>query len=256
MAAYTIDPVLLDIAQWRMSEMEKTAFTPASAAGGGAPGGMPGGDPSAGGMPPGGPGGMPPGMDPSAGGMPPGMDPSAGGGAPPMDPSAGGMPPDPSAGGAGGPDLMTVIQQAVSTAVQQAMSQTGAGGAPAGPAGPGKGAKIDPGMIYMVLGRIQKLMTNLYKHLNIPLDPSLLEDDLVAQSVAGQTQPAAPSADPSAGAGAQQLPALGGNPALGPIQPPGGSTKTSSIRDIFSQRPDMSGMLSNFDTVRTLMNHR
>jgi len=82
MAKDLLNPVLFDIAAWRLrGEREKLAFVPA----GGDPS-QGGGDPSQGGgapPPPPGPAGPPPGMDPSMmGGAPPGMDPSMMGGAP------------------------------------------------------------------------------------------------------------------------------------------------------------------------------
>ena len=87
MARDLINPVLFDVAAWRLrGEREKLAFVPA------------GGDPSQGGAPPGG-GGPPPGADPSQMGMPP-ADPSqmaGGGGAPALPPQA---PPAPAQPGA------------------------------------------------------------------------------------------------------------------------------------------------------------
>ena len=255
-----IDPILLELAELRLRQagFNKVAF-------------IPGGDPSGGaGGPPPGAGGPP--VDPSimggapgAGGPPP--DPSMGAGGPPPDPStgAGGPPPggDPS-GGAGGPDLMSAlmpaIQQAVQQAVQQAMGGQGTPGAGPTALGPGKGAKIDPGMIYMVLGRIMKMQTYMFQQLGWSIPPDFLNDDATAQSVMGQPPTslmgpqgggAATSGDPSGGA-PPSLPGIGGSGPLSPVQPmspPGGDIKQASIKDIMSQRNTLSGMLQNLDLV-------
>jgi len=106
------NPVLLQMLRAQLDSLvaasapepaQKQAFVPAG-----------GGDPAAGGAPPGMPGpGMPPPGDPAAaGGMPPP-------GAPPMDPAA--------AGGMPAPGLDPTLQQAITTAVQQAMASGGAG---------------------------------------------------------------------------------------------------------------------------------
>jgi hypothetical protein len=213
----TINPTLLKLAEWRASgEVEKQGFVPTGAT-----------DPAA-----------------MGGGAPP-MDPAAMGGAPPMDPAAaGGMPPgappmDPMAAGGAPPDIQGMIMQAV----QQAMGGQGGMGAP-GAAGPGKGAKIDPGMIYMELGRVRKLLTHLFQHLNIDLPPDILDDQMVAQSVAGQqpvSQPtdAAPPADPAAAGGGAPpgLPGIGQSAPINPVEPaaPAGGEKMSSVMDMFRQ---------------------
>lgn len=151
-----------------------------------------------------------------------------------MDPMAGGMPPG--GGGGGSPtDLISALMPAIQQAIQQAMAG-GAGGAAGGPkvGGPGAGAKIDPGMIYMELGRVRKLLTGMYQNLQWDLPPDILDDQMVAQSVAGQ-QPVSPPTDAGAGAPPPPpgLPALGGSGAINPIQAPGGgATKQSSLLDI------------------------
>jgi hypothetical protein len=215
-----IDENLLACAQWRVTTdaaAEKTAFVPQGATDPAAGGGMPpGGDPAAGGMPPGG--------DPAAGGMPPGgppMDPAMAGGAPPMDPAmAGGAPPmDPMAGGGG--DIMGMITQAVT----QAMAQQGGGAA--GPGGkPGGAAKVDPAMLYLELGRLRKMLDGLFRHMDIPLPPDILDDNMVAQQIAGggaQSQPIGEGGDPATGGPPPGMPAIGQSPAINPIAPAGGA---------------------------------
>lgn len=209
MTKHEINPVLVDVADWRVrGDAEKKAFVPPGmdpmAAGGGAP-----------------PMGAPPMGAPPMGAPP--MDPAAMGGAPPMDPAM-------AAGGA--PPMDPVIQQAITQAVQTAMG--GGAGGPGGPAGagPGKGAgKVDPGLIYMEMGRIRKMMTTMFQNLGWELPPDILDDEMVAQSVVGGAPagqptdaaggaPPAPPADPAAG-GAPPLPpgidpaALQGMPGTG-----------------------------------------
>lgn len=219
----TIDPVLLELAELQINDaQEKRAFVPAGGGDPAAAGGMPpGGDPAAAAA------GMP--MDPSMGGMPP-ADPAAaaattsGGGAPPFDPAA----------------LMPLIQQAV----QQAMGGGAPGAAGQNPvAGPGGKAKIDPGMIYMELGRCRKLLTTLFEHMQWPLPPDILDDQAVAMTAAGQQPQTAPLGGDQAGGAAAApgggLPAMPGSPAVNPIQPPGGAggggQKTAeTVQDIFA----------------------
>lgn len=213
--SYGVPPALFDIAAWQLNNAnEKQAFVPSDPA-------AAGGDPMA------------------AGGMPPGADPAmAGGGATPMDPmAAGGAGPpgmDPMAGGAGGAPGAPLDPMMIQQIVQAVLQQTGGGaaGGPAGAAGPGKGsAKVDPGLIYMELGRVRKLLTGMYQNLDWELPPDILDDAAVAQSViggqpAGQPLPAggAPAGgDPAAaaGGGAPGLPAVGQSGAINPIEPVG-----------------------------------
>lgn len=180
---HEINQTLIDVADWRVrGNVEKEAFVPtptdpAAAAGGGMPPGMP-------------PDGQMP-ADPMAmgGGMPPAM----GGG---MPPAAGGAP----------PMLDPIIQQSITQAVQAAMQQGGAGGEGSKVAGPGKGAKVDPGLLYMELGRIRKMMTTMFQNLGWELPPDILDDTMVAQAVSG----GAPAGQPT-NAGAPPAP---------PEQPP------------------------------------
>jgi hypothetical protein len=87
-------------------------------------------------------------------------------------------------------------------------------------------------MIYLELGRVRKLMTGMYQNLNWELPQDILDDQQVAQSVAGAgptSQPlgAAPAGQPPAGgggdasAGPQGLPAIGTSPAVPPMNPAG-----------------------------------
>jgi len=206
-----IHPELLAAAEWRLASEKqatatKEAFTPAA-----------GGDPAAAAAPP---------MDPMAGGGAPPMDPMAGaGGMPPMDPAAMG-----GGAGAAGP-MPPEIQMAIDQAVQGAMAGAG-GGAAAPAAGGGGGAggakKLDPVMIYLEMGRIRKLLVNLHQHTNIPLPEDILDDNMVAQAVAGvgpQSQPigqegggAAAPAPPPPGAGGA-IPGIGQSPPIAPIEP-------------------------------------
>jgi hypothetical protein len=114
-------------------------------------------------------------------------------------------------------------------------------------------------MIYLQLGRLVKLMTTHFKNLGWDLPPDILDDDMVAQAVVGQS--AATAAPPGGGGGAeagpQGLPAVGQTPAVNPIQPidQGGATKQSSVLDIFSSRApegDMTALSRNLDIVALL----
>jgi len=150
-------------------------------------------------------------MDPMAGGMPPG--------APPMDPMAGGMPP-----GAG--PMPPEIQMAIDQAVQTALA--GQGGAPvAAPGAPGAGAKkLDPVMLYLALERIRKLIDNMYKINGWELPSDILDDNMMAQAIAGmpvQSPPigqggdgAAPPPPPGAGG---EIPGIGTSPPIAPPEP-------------------------------------
>jgi len=215
MVKHQIYPQLLKMAEWRVKRentanqtRQKEAFVPPAgdpAAGGGAPP-M---DPMAAG------GGAPP-MDPmAAGAMPPG-DPAmaAGGAVPPMDPMAGGMPP-----GGGGGAVPPEIQAAIDQAVQAAMGGQGGAGAGAG-AGPGAGGakKIDPAFIYMELSRVRKLLTNLHQQANMPMPPDILDDQTVAQTMAGQ-QPQSQPLEQSAGEASPGLPSIGGQAPISPVEP-------------------------------------
>ncbi len=217
-----IHALLLDVAAWKLAhEQEKVAFVPS------------GGDPAAGGAPPGDPaaaGGMPPGDPAAAGGAP------AGGGVPPFDPSM----------------LTPMIQQAVQQAMQGAGGGMGAQ-SPTGPAGVGQKMKIDPTMVYLQLGRMNKLMIHLFEQMGWPVPPDTLNDDAMIQQAAGQggpgagmpgatggapspggapapggAPPPAPGGDPAAQE-PQGLPGIGQSPAINPIQP----AKTASIYDLF-----------------------
>jgi hypothetical protein len=97
-------------------------------------------------------------------------------------------------------------------------------------------------MIYMELGRIRKLLTHLFQHLKIDLPPDILDDQMVAQSVAGQqpiSQPtdAAAPADPAAAGGGEPLglPGLGQSAPINPIEAaaPAGGEKISGVKDMF-----------------------
>jgi len=210
MPKYQIFPELIALAEWGLqneAQGEKKAFAP------------PAGDPAAAGGAP---------MDPAAagGGAPP-MDPmAAAGGAPPMDPMAAGGAVPPGGAGAVPPELQAMVDQAV------AASQAGAGaaGAAAGGAGAGPGGagskKVDPGFMYMELSRIRKMVDQVMKHNNIPMPPDILDDATTAEAVMGagpQSQPlgaeGAAGAPPAGPEGGAELPAIGGNAAVTPIEP-------------------------------------
>jgi len=172
-----INPVLLQAAA---RAVEKKAFVPAANMDPNAPAGAPPMDPSgAGGAPP-----MDPSMMVAAGGMPP-MDPSmmgaaAGGGMPPMDPSmmaaAGGMPADPNAAAA---------------APAPAASASASGGK----------SKLDADMVYLQLGRMIKLITNLYQQLGVQLPPDMLDDQKILADVKQDLPPDQAAAPKAASAG-------------------------------------------------------
>lgn len=194
MARELMNPVLFDIAAWRLrGDAEKRAFVPA------------GGDPSQGGGDPSMGGGAPP---PGAGaGPPPGMDPAAmagmAGGAPPM----GGMPP-------GQPGVATP-------------GQTGAPGA-------GGKVKVDPTLIYMELGRIRKLITHMMKSTGIDMPPDILDDSTVAQAVGGAQPNSQPIGQDASSQAPPSLPAMGGQGGISPIEAPGGGgEKTGSVASLF-----------------------
>jgi hypothetical protein len=165
---------------------------------------------------------------------------------------------DPAAMGGGAPpiDIQSIVSQVVQQLLPQLQRQMGgAAGGTGGPAGPGKNAKIDPGMIYMELGRVRKLLTTMFQNLNWDLPPDILDDQMVAQSVAGQL-PASQPTDAGGGA-APGLPAMGGAPAINPIAPAGGdsgggSTKSGSVLELFNQRKGMDGMNQNLDLLHKL----
>jgi hypothetical protein len=153
---------------------------------------------------------------------------------------------------------MSAIQMAVQQAMQQGMAG-GAGGAAGGPkvGGPGAGAKVDPGMIYMELGRCRKLLTTMFQKLNWELPPDILDDQMVAQSVAGQQPGSAPTnaaggGAPPAGGATPGLPSMGGSAGISPIQAPG-QTKTSGISEIFSGvgRPCPTNQAPTIDSMNT-----
>ena len=236
---HRVDPMLLDIAEWRLADrLTKSAFTPMDALNGAGGGGAP-------------PGGAPP-ADPSMGGGAPPMDPSMGGGAPPMDPSMGGAPP----AGGGGIDPAS-LQMIVQQAVQQAMGGGGAAGpGQAGPAGPGKGAKVDPGMIYLELGRVRKLLTTLFQNLNMNLPPDILDDQMVAQSATGQTPTSQPLPGGDAGGGGGvSLPAIGQSPAINPMAP-ADMGKQGSVKDMFLRRSGVDGLFQNLELAARLLQCR
>jgi hypothetical protein len=202
-----LNPVLMDLAKWKLSgEAEKQAFVPADAAA------------AAGGAPP---------MDPAAMGGAPPMDPAAMGGAPPMDPMAmGGAPPmDPMAMG-GAPPM-----------APPAAAPPAPGGAPGAPGAAAK-PKIDPTFIYMELSRVRKLITHFMRQTGIELPPDILDDGAVAQQLNGTPpesaalgqEPPPPPGPPEGGAG---LPGLGGASAVNPIEAAGGGEKMGSLNPIF-----------------------
>jgi hypothetical protein len=172
-------------------------------------------------------------MDPMAagGGMP--MDPMAAGGAPPMDPAMGGMPPGGMPPGGGMPPAGAMppeLQMMIDQAVQAAMQGQGANGAGGAPGAGGAGAKkLDPNMLYLEMGRMRKLMTNIHQHLKIPLPEDILDDNMVAQAVSGQPPQSPPIGQEAGGippGGPQPpggapggLPGIGESPAINPITP-------------------------------------
>lgn len=146
---------------------------------------------------------------------------------------------DPMAAGGGAPPADPALAALITQIVQQVMQQQGGGTGTPGPAGPGKGsAKIDPGLVYMELGRVRKLLTGMYQNLDWELPPDILDDSAVAQSVAGGAPPAgqplpaggaspaggAPPADPAAAG----LPGIGQSSPINPIQPAGPEAKAAA----------------------------
>lgn len=197
MSMIQLNPLLLDLAKTNAG-IRKAAFIPAGQAGGdpsqgGAP--PPGGDPSQGGAPP-------PGGDPSMGGAPPpgappGGDPAAAGGAPPGPP----------------PEMMGMIQQVVTQAVQQAMQggQPGMPGAP-GAAGPkkSKGGDEVALQLYKTNVFLMAIVRGLIKsgvEIEIPpeamLGPPPGSDPAMAGAMGANVQGmgGAPGQDPNAAAG-------------------------------------------------------
>ena len=159
-------------------------------------------------------GGAPP-MDPSMMGGAPPMDPAMMGGAPPMDPSMmGGAPPAPAPGG-GGDDIRQLIRQEI----QQAMSQTMAGGDAAKAKGKGAG-KIDPAQMIEYMDRQQKLLINLYESLGLNLPYNILDKPSSGEEGGDQQQPAKDKGTDTN---------VSGIPPIKPIEPIGG--KQASVRD-------------------------
>ena len=214
-----VNPILMQ--QVKAAMASKLAFvTPGAAA---PPGGAPPMDPAAaGGAPPmdpammgGAPGGAPP-MDPSMMGGAPPMDPAMMGGAPPMDPAMmGGAPPAPAPGGGGGDDIRQLIRQEI----QQAMSQTMAGGDAAKAKGKGAG-KVDPAQMIEYMDRQQKLLINLYESLGLNLPYNILDKPSSGEEGGDQQQPAKDKGTDTN---------VSGIPPIKPIEPIGG--KQASVRD-------------------------
>ncbi len=196
---------LLDVAEYRA----KQAFIDPNAAAGMPPAGGAPMDPAM--------AGMDPAMAGGAGGMP--MDPAMMGGAPPMDPAmagGGGMPP--------GPDIQTMITQAVQTAMG------GAGGGAAGGA-MGGGAGIKPKIdVNVVMLQILKILARIADALGVQIPASeMVAGPADLGQLASQSQGGAP-----AGGGA-------GGSAIQPIQPMQGASpqmaggKTASWSDIWTR---------------------
>jgi len=229
-----INPVLLDMAAWKLhGDNEKAAFVPTDPA-------------AAGGAPP---------MDPMAAGggaPPPPMDPMAamGGAPPPMDPMAamGGAPPAP------------------------APAPAAPGMAPMAPgAAPGQAAKpkIDPTFIYMELARVRKLLTHMMQNTGIDLPPDILDDGAVAQQLTG-TPPDSPAIGQEGGAapaGPAPLPAMGGSPAIAPIEAPGAgpggpAEKQGGLMSLFKDpvaedaKPDFGKLENRIDALAELSRRR
>ena len=135
------------------------------------------------------------------------------------------MPPGMSPGGLP-PEIQTAIDQAVQTAMGSTGGDAATGGVSASPARAGGAKKLDPVMIYLEMGRIRKLLTNMHQHLNLPLPEDILDDNMVAQAVSGMGVQSAPIGaeggavaappPPAAGAGGT-IPGIGTSP---PIAPP------------------------------------
>jgi hypothetical protein len=79
-----------------------------------------------------------------------------------------------------------MIQQAVA----QAVGGQGGGGNPAapggGPVGVGAKLKIDPTMVYLKIGRLEKLMLHMFEQCGWNLPPDILNDDAMIQAATGQ----------------------------------------------------------------------
>jgi hypothetical protein len=133
-----------------------------------------------------------------------------------MDPAAaGGAPPAPAPAG-GGDDIRQLIRQEI----QQAMSQTMAGGGDAAKA-KGKGAgKIDPAQMIEYMDRQQKLLINLYESLGLNLPYNILDKPSSGEEGGEQQQPAKDKGTDTN---------VSGIPPIKPIEPIGG--KQASVRD-------------------------
>lgn len=218
---------LFKLAEWKLQQLDKEAFTPPASAGG---------DPS------GGPGG-PPGADPSAmGAPPPGMDPSAGGGQPPPSP-------DPS-GGSLDPNMLTqMITQAVQSAMGGMGGQPGQGGPGAMGAG-GKPMKASLETVGMDIFQVKKLVMSMMNAMGLPLPQDILDGPNRDPSTGLPMMPgqAGSTSDPSqmAAQAQQQQPqgqapgAAGGQqqgsaiPPVSPMQPAGPGAEATKSGNIMT----------------------
>ena len=219
--ASVINPQLLKIARQSVTAAVKRSFVDAAAATGGDPAAAAAG------------GGMP--MDPAAaGGMP--MDPAAGGAPPPM-------PADPMAGGAAGPDIQTMITQAV----QQAMSQQGGGAA----GGAGIKPKIDVNVEIM---QMKKLLARIADGLNIPIpaaEMTATPQDLTQMAAQSEAAGAAGGAAPPPSAVKPIEPLQGAAPAPG-----GEGTKTSQVHHAGDAVPSLVNMRDQAAAMRAILQRR
>ena len=110
--------------------------------------------------------------------------------------------------------------------------------AAAPPAAPAAGApaaggkpKIDPTFIYQELSRVRKLLTHMMKHTGIEMPPDILDDGTVAMLSQGQPPQSAPIGQGGESEQAGQLPAIGGQAPVSPIEPAGGTEKPAADAD-------------------------
>lgn len=219
-----INPELIQLAQWRLTQIEKQAFVPPGA-----------GDPSQGGG------------DPSQAQGP--VDPNG----PPVDPSQGAAPP--MGGGPGGAAPMPggggMTNDTIQQVVQQVMQQMGGGAGVAGGAGGGMGgkpAKADINTVAIDIFQVKKMLQYLFNSMGIPLPPDILDGPNRDPSTGAMMPPGAPgsTSDPAVTAqnaqqqGGQQQPGGQAGGPIPPIQPmegagasPGGAAKQGEDQSLF-----------------------
>jgi hypothetical protein len=113
---------------------------------------------------------------------------------------------------------------------QPGMATPGQTGAP----GAGGKVKVDPTLIYMELGRIRKLITHMMKSTGIDMPPDILDDSTVAQAVGGAQPNSQPIGQDASSQAPPELPSMGGQGGIGPIEAPSGpGEKQGSVASLF-----------------------